>query len=134
MTTTEGLIVAASGFGPHETVERLVTAVTSRGITMLARIDHAAAATNVGLALRPTEVILFGNPRAGTPLMQTAQTIGIDLPRKALVWQDEAGQTRVADNDPAWLARRHGAQSSEVVAGMAATLAAITREATSGDG
>ena len=78
-------------------------------MTILARIDHAAAAANVGMALRPTEVLIFGNPLAGTPLMQAAQTIGIDLPLKALVWQDDAGKTWLAYNDPTWLARRHGA-------------------------
>jgi uncharacterized protein (DUF302 family) len=82
----------------------LATAVTKRGITILARIDHAGAAAKISLALRPTEVMIFGNPRASTPLMQAVQTIGIDLPLKALVWQDEGGQTY---NDPTWVAGRH---------------------------
>ncbi len=74
-------------------------------MTILARIDHAAAAAKVGMTLRPTEVLIFGDPLAGTPLMQAAQTLGIDLPLKALVWQDDAGKTWVAYNDPTWLAR-----------------------------
>jgi uncharacterized protein (DUF302 family) len=128
---SEGLIVVASSFDPRQTADRLVTAVTKRGMTVLARIDHAAAAEKVGLTLRPTEVILFGNPRAGTLLMQIAQTIGIDLPLKALVWEDEAGQTWVGYNDPAWLARRHGvnAGSNQIVGIMASALGVVVREA-----
>ena len=109
--TPEGLIVRASRHEPKETMDRLVAAVTARGAAVVARIDHAAAAAAVGLALAPTEVLVFGNPRAGTPLMQAAQTIGIDLPLKALVWRDAAGITRLGYNDPALArapARRRG--------------------------
>lgn len=109
--TPDGLTTIASMFGPKETMDRLVAAVTARGMAVLARIDHAAAAAKIGMALRPTEVLIFGNPRAGTPLMQASQTIGIDLPLRALVWQDEAGATWLGYNDPSWLARRHGPQS-----------------------
>jgi uncharacterized protein (DUF302 family) len=84
--TPDGLVTFLSSFGPKETMDRLAAAVANRGVTILARIDHAAAAAEVGLALRPTEVLVFGNPRAGTPLMEATQTIGIDLPLKALVW------------------------------------------------
>lgn len=76
-------------------------------MTVLARIDHAAAAAEVDLPLRSTEVVLFGNPKTGTPLMQDVQTMGIDLPLKILVWQDEQNRTWVAYNDPFWLAKRH---------------------------
>src|SRR4029450_12973509 len=72
------------------------------------RIDHAAGAAAVGMPLRPTELLIFGNPPAGTPLMQAEQTIGIDLPLKALVWEDASGGVWIAYNDPAWLAVRHG--------------------------
>ena len=109
--TPDGLVTFLSSFGPKETMDRLAAAVANRGVTILARIDHAAAAAEVGLALRPTEVLIFGNPRAGTPLMEATQRIGIDLPLKGLVWQDEEGETRLAYNDPKWLARRHGAQA-----------------------
>jgi len=85
--TVDGLIACVSKFGPKETMDRLAVAVTRRGISIMARIDQATAAAAVGMKLRPTEV--FGNPQAGTPLMQAVQTIGIDLPLKALVWQDE---------------------------------------------
>lgn len=127
------LITSGSAFDPRETMDRVAAAVTKRGITILARIDHAAAAEKVGLKLRPTEVLIFGNPVAGTPLMQAAQTIGIDLPLKMLVWQDEAGKTWLAYNDPRWLAKRHGIESvvAQNLEGMAAALAAIAKEATS---
>jgi uncharacterized protein (DUF302 family) len=111
-------------------MDRLVAAVTAKGMTVLARIDHAGAAEKVGMALRPTEVVIFGNPKAGTPLMQAVQTMGLDLPLKALVWVDEAGKTWITYNDPDWLARRHGVAGEDtVVAGMAAALDAVTAEA-----
>jgi uncharacterized protein (DUF302 family) len=106
--TGDALIACISKFGPKETMDRLAAAVTTRGISIMARIDHGAAAAAVGMELRPTEVLIFGNPRAGTPLMEAMQTVGIDLPLKALVWQDEAGITWLAYNDPQWLAHRHG--------------------------
>lgn len=130
--TVDGLIARVSKFGPKETADRLAAAVTSRGISILARIDHAAAASAVGLELRPTEVLIFGNPRAGTPLMQAVQTAGIDLPLKAQVWQDETGATWLAYNDPQWLAHRHGVDSGldRTLDAMAAALAALGSEAT----
>lgn len=91
--TADGSIACVSKFGPKETVDRLAAAITTRGISIMARIDHAAAAAAIGMELRPTEVLIFGNPRAGTPLMQAEQTVGIDLPLKALVWQDADGST-----------------------------------------
>src|ERR1700742_198780 len=108
-----GLITLASKYTPKDTVDRLVAAVTARGMAVLARIDHAAAAHAVGLELRPTEVVLFGNPKAGTPLMQAIQTIGIDLPLKALVWEGADGKARVSYNDPIWLGEPHGLPASE---------------------
>jgi uncharacterized protein (DUF302 family) len=77
-------------------------------MTVFARIDHAAGAAEAGLSLRPTDLLIFGNARGGTPLMQAAQTMGLDLPLKVLVWQDAAGATWLSWNDPQWLARRHG--------------------------
>jgi len=130
--TPDGLTVCASGYGPNETMDRLAAAVTSRGMAVLARIDHAAAAAKAGLELRPTEVLIFGAARAGTPLMQAAPTMGIDLPLKALVWQDEQGRTWLAYNDPKWLALRHGldVEAFGSLAAMAAALAAVAKEAT----
>jgi uncharacterized protein (DUF302 family) len=128
----DGLTVLPSAHGPKETAGRLAAAVARRGMAVLARIDHAAAAAEVGMELRSTEVLIFGNPRAGTPLMRAAQTLGIDLPLKALVWQDEAGAVWLAYNDPAWLAARHGALdgTDRLLRAMADALAAVAGEAT----
>jgi uncharacterized protein (DUF302 family) len=104
----DGLTTVRSSFGPKETMDRLAAEVKAKGMTVFARIDHAAGAADVGLPLRPTEVLLFGNPKGGTPLMQAVQTIGIDLPLKALVWQDGSDTTWVSYNDARWLAQRHG--------------------------
>ena len=130
--TSSGLVTCISKFGPKETMDRLAAAVTTRGISIMARIDHAAAAAEIGMELRPTEVLIFGNPRAGTPLMQAVQTVGIDLPLKALVWQDEGGTTRLAYNDPQWPAQRHGvgAWLDRTLHAMADALAAVAREVT----
>ena len=130
--TADGSIACVSKFGPKETVDRLAAAITTRGISIMARIDHAAAAAAIGMELRPTEVLIFGNPRAGTPLMQAEQTVGIDLPLKALVWQDADGSTRLAYNDPHGLAQRHGIDAGldRTLHAMADALAAVAREAT----
>jgi uncharacterized protein (DUF302 family) len=130
--TPAGLVICASNFGPADTMDRLAAAVTKRGIAVLARIDHAVAAAQVGMQLRPTAVLIFGNPRAGTPLMQAVQTVGIDLPLKALVWQDGDGKTWLAYNDPKWLAARHGVEPGmgRILAAMTEALAAVAREAT----
>ena len=104
----EGLTTIASAHDLATTMDRLIAAIAARGMSVIARIDHAGAAAKAGLALRPTEVVIFGNPQAGTGLMQMAQTMGIDLPLKALIWQDETGTIQLSYNDPRWLARRHG--------------------------
>lgn len=113
----EGLTTSESAFGPAETMSRLEAEIRTLGMSVFARINHAALADEAGLSLRPTEVILFGNPRGGTPLMQAAQTIGIDLPLKALVWQDAAGKTWLSFNEPEWLAKRHEIGGAERVVG-----------------
>jgi uncharacterized protein (DUF302 family) len=112
----DGLTTIASGHGPKATMDRLEAEVKAKGMTVFARIDHAAGAAADGLPLRPTEVLIFGNARGGTPLMQSVQTIGIDLPLKALVWQDAAGSTWLSYNDPVWLAQRHGLQGETAAA------------------
>lgn len=130
--TPEGLKTCPSVHGARETMDRLAAAVENHGLTVVARIDHSAAAAKVGLALRATEVLVFGNPLAGTKLMEKAQTIGIDLPLKALVWQDEQGKTWVGYNDPKWLASRHGLDvgSEQVLDAMTHLLAAVAQAAT----
>jgi uncharacterized protein (DUF302 family) len=96
--TTQGLTTIRSSFGPKDTMNRLEAAVQAKGMTVFARIDHAAGATAAGLSLRPTEVLIFGNAKGGTPLMNSVQTIGLDLPLKALVWQDASGDTWLSYN------------------------------------
>jgi len=125
--TPDGMIVVESSHDPEQTARSLVAAIEDRGMTLMARVDHAAAAAKVGLDLRPTEVLIFGNPRGGTPLMQAAQTAGIDLPLKALVWQDDDDRTWLGYNDPHWIAARHGGGlvAETVTNAMAAALAAI---------
>ena len=127
-----GLTTIASTHGPKETVNRLEAAVKAKGMTIFARIDHAAGAAAAGMSLRPTELLIIGNAKAGTPLMQATQTIGIDLPLKVLVWQDAAGGTWLSYNDPKWLAQRHGALDGleATVNAMAAALDALARAAT----
>ena len=129
----DGLTTLRSQFGPEETMNRLEAEIRARGMTVFAHIDHAAGAATAGLSLRPTEVIIFGNAKGGTPLMQAMQTIGIDLPLKALVWQDASGDTWLSYNDPAWLAKRHGlgAEVQATVDILAGALNAVTKKATS---
>ncbi len=128
----DGLTTMRSSHGPKDTMNRLESAVKAKGMTVFARVDHAAGAAEVGLSLRPTELLIFGNAKGGTPLMQSMQTIGIDLPLKALVWQDGSGSTWLSYNDPSWLANRHGLghEVEATVGAMAAALDAIARAAT----
>jgi len=127
----QGLTTIKSSHAPRETMDRLETAVTAKGLTVFARIDHAEGASAVGLSLRPTEVLIFGNAKGGTPLMQAVQTVGIDLPLKALVWQDAAGDTWLSWNDPAWLASRHDVNGAEAVVGkLGAVLDDVAKTAT----
>jgi uncharacterized protein (DUF302 family) len=128
----EGLTTLSSSQGPKDTVDRLAAEITARGMTVFARVDHAAGAAEAGLSLRPTELLIFGNAKGGTPLMQSDQTIGIDLPLKALVWQDASGRTWLSYNDPSWLAKRHGlgAEVDPAVKAMAAALNVIATNAT----
>src|SRR5882672_7122072 len=100
----EGLTSIQSSFGPKATMDRLDAEISGREMIVFARIDHAAGAAEVGLTLRPTELIIFGNARGGTPLMQSVQTVGIDLPLKVLVWEDTAGKTWISYNEPSWIA------------------------------
>src|SRR6266478_1017555 len=110
----EGLATIASGLGPKEAMDRLEAEISAKGMKVFARIDHAAGAAEAGLELRPTELIIFGNARGGTPLMQSVQTVGIDLPLKTLVWEDTAGTTWLSYNEPSWIARRHNIPDAKV--------------------
>jgi uncharacterized protein (DUF302 family) len=126
------LTTLPSSFCPKDTIDRLEAEVKAKGLTVFARIDHSAAAAEVGLPLRPTVLLIFGNPKGGTPPMQAVQTIGIDLPLKALVWQDAAGKTWLSYNDPGWLAKRHGLgpEAGAAISAMTAALDALARAAT----
>ena len=123
----EGLTTIGSSFGPKETIDRLEAEIRAKGLNVFARIDHAAAAVEAGLELRPTTLIVFGNARGGTPLMQASQTAGIDLPLKALVWQDAAGKTWLSYNEPGWIAQRHHlGVKAEVIDKLSAALSDIS--------
>jgi uncharacterized protein (DUF302 family) len=127
-----GLVSVPSRGSAKETLDRLLAALATRKLIVFARVDHAAGAASVGLPLRPTEVVIFGNPKGGTALMQDRQSAGIDLPLKALVFEDADGKAWLTYNDPAWIAERHGlgASSAAAVKAMAELLGAIVREAT----
>jgi uncharacterized protein (DUF302 family) len=126
----EGLTTVASSFSPKETMDRLEAEIRAKGMSVFARVDHAAGATEAGLELRPTNLIIFGNARGGTPLMQASQTAGIDLPLKVLVWQDTAGKTWLSYNEPSWIVQRHGlGVRAEIIDKMAAALSAMSRTA-----
>jgi len=126
-----GLVTIASEYSVKETIDRLEAEAKSKGLTVFARIDHAAGASAAGLSLRPTELLIFGNAKGGTPLMQAAQPIGIDLPLKALAWEDSTGKVWLSYNEPAWLAGRHGIapQTAPVTQNLAAALAGLAKHA-----
>jgi uncharacterized protein (DUF302 family) len=125
-----GLVVIQSAHPLGETERRLVQAIEAAGLKVAARVDHEANAKSVGLRLPPTVLLLFGNPRAGTVLMEQQRTIGIDLPLKMLIWEAE-GTIKLAYNDPAYLARRHGvAESAPVLAQVSQALQKFAAAAT----
>jgi uncharacterized protein (DUF302 family) len=128
---TDGLITVTSNAGPQETLRRLEKAITGRGMAIFARVDHAEGARDVHLDLRPTDLLIFGSPKAGTPLMQMDQSVGIDLPLKALVFQDAEKRTIIVLDDPAWIARRHGLgeAANPVINKMKSLLAELAAEA-----
>ena len=122
----EGLITTASAHSFGGTVSRLEAALQDKGMTIFARVDHAAGAAAVNLSLRPTTLLVFGNPKGGTPLMLVAQKIGVELPLKILVWEDESGKTWLTYDDPAWLAQRFGVDPTlAAVAALSAAMAAF---------
>ena len=124
-----GLISLRSSLPVKESVDRLVHLLESKGLTVFCRVDHAAGAAEVGMQLRPTTVVIFGNAKGGTPLMQASQTIGIDLPLKVLAWEDASGQTWLSYNDPVWLTERHGIQAAGAASAnaMRILLSTLTR-------
>ena len=121
----DGVIAIKSPYGAKDTMNRLEENVKQRGLIVFARIDHAAGAAKIGKTIRPTEVLVFGNPQGGTPFMECAQTVGIDLPLKALVWEDAQGQVWLGYNDPAFLANRHGATQCPAVGNLSKALSGL---------
>ena len=125
----DGLITIPSNYSAQQTLDRLEAALRAAGVTIFARIDHGAGAASVGLALRPTQVLIFGNPKGGTPLMQADQRIGLDLPLRVSAWEDEAGNASLTYTDINWLAGRYGlgpltAPAREALAKLLAKFAA----------
>lgn len=111
-------------------IDRLESAMKERGVGIIARVDHAGAAKSAGLTLRPTQLLIFGNPKLGTPLMQNGQRIGLDLPLKVLAWEDDKGQTWITYESPGAMAARHGVKEpSEILKKMSVVLHAVTSEA-----
>ena len=127
-----GLVTVDSAFTADETIDRVRAAIEASGNAIFAVFDHTAAAASAGLTLRPTAVFAFGNPSGGTKLMQLNQTIGIDLPLKVLVWENEHENVKVSYNDPQWLSERHGLESEAraIVAAMSKLLGTITQKST----
>ncbi|MGA9264905.1 MAG: DUF302 domain-containing protein [Rhodomicrobium sp.] len=127
----DGLLDIISKSGFQETITRLKEGIASRGLTLFAVIDHAKGAEEAGLVLRPTTVLIFGNAKGGTPLMQANQTVGLDLPLRALVWEDGKGQTWISYNDPVWLAQRHAlpSQAEKVAETLRQGLESIVKSA-----
>lgn len=121
----EGLVSVKSPYSAKETMNRLEELVNKRGPKVFARIDHATGAASIGKSLRPTELLIFGNPQGGTPFMECVQSVGIDLPLKALVWEDASSQVWLSYNAPAFLAKRHDAVSCPVVENLNKSLAGI---------
>jgi uncharacterized protein (DUF302 family) len=128
-TNIEGLISAPSPYGVTETIDRVVETVEAKGFTVIARVDHAAAASKVDMELAPTELLIFGNPKGGTPLMQCQQVIGLELPLKVLAWE-QGGEVMLSYTDPTFLATRYQATGcDEVVANISKALEGIVQEA-----
>ncbi len=127
----DGLIVKPSKYSVKETLDRLEAVLKKKGITIVTRWSHDAGAKKVGIPLRPTELLLFGNPRLGSHFFTSAQTAGIDLPMKALAWQDEDGKVWIAYNDPRYIADRHHVKNrNDIIKKMTGALNKLTDIAT----
>jgi uncharacterized protein (DUF302 family) len=126
-----GLISVKSAHDVKATADRLENILNQKGMNVFIRINHTAGAQKIGKKLRPTELIVFGNPKVGTPLMQCSQSVAIDLPQKALIWQDEKGQVWLSYNNPRYLAERHGISGcAEVIQKVEKALGNFAKAAT----
>ena len=128
-SAADGLVAVKSPHSAKATMDKLEAVVKQRGLSVFARIDHAAGAAKVGKSLRPTEVLIFGNPQGGTPFMECAQSVGIDLPLKALVWEDASAQVWLGYNDPAFLAQRHAVAQFPAVENLRKALSGLAETA-----
>jgi uncharacterized protein (DUF302 family) len=130
----EGMISVKSAHSVMVTADRLENVLKSKGMKVMNRIDHAAGAASAGMTLRPTQLLIFGNPKVGTPLMLCSQSIAIDLPQKALIWEDANGQVWLSYNDPAFLQLRHRTQGcDEVLSKVSGALANFAAAATAAE-
>ena len=124
----DGLVATKSPYAVRDTLDRFEANAHQRGLKTFAHIDHTAGAASVGKTLRPTEVLIFGGPQGGTPFMECAQNVGIDLPLKVLAWEDATGQVWLGYNDPAWIARRHEAVDCPAVAPLTKALSSLVEK------
>lgn len=111
----DGIIKMKSQYTVPVTANKLVTVLKEKGMTVMGRVNHSANAKTAGLELKPTELVIFGNPKVGTPLMHCARSVAIDLPQKALIWEDASGQVWLGYNDPAYLKQRHSIAGCDAV-------------------
>ena len=127
--STPGLITIPCHHPVKEAMDRLEHNLKENGVTIFARIDHAGGAASAGMTLRPTELLIFGNPKAGTPLMQASQTMGIDLPLKILAWEDAEGKIWLSYNDVGWITERHGVKGAPAISALSGAIAKIAKAA-----
>ena len=125
----DGLVALKSPHSAKATMDKFEELAKQRGLNVFARIDHALGAAGIGKTLRPTEVLIFGNPQGGTPFIECAQSAGIDLPLKALVWEDASAQVWLGYNDPAFLAQRHAVAQCPVVENLRKALSGLAEAA-----
>lgn len=132
VSAADGMLSVPSDYSVKETANRLVNIIEKKGLTLFARIDHSGNAQTVNLDIPHTEVVIFGNPKVGTPLMQCAQTVAIDLPQKALIWQDKQEKVWFSYNDPKYLKSRHSIKGCDkVIDKISTVLAKLSKAATS---
>ncbi len=130
VSASDGVINVPTTFNVKETADRMEIVLKEKGMTIFNRIYHSEAADKVGVELRDTELIIFGNPKVGSPLMKCQQMVAVDLPQKALIWEDDNGKVWISYNDPRYLVKRHNISGcEEVISKIEKALAGITRSA-----
>lgn len=133
-TASQGLLHIDSAYDVGETAQRLETLLREKGMTVFNRINHAQGAKTAGIAMNDTELLIFGNPKVGSQLMLCQPMVAIDLPQKALIWEDDAGAVRISYNDPGYLKQRHSISGcDEWLAKISDTLAKLLRTAAGSD-